>query len=174
MVLASLLVAAPEAVAYPQWNLALDAGAGVRRAPTLGPCFTGTLGLRSDVTFGERTPYAWRAGFFAGVGSTDFRTLEVSAGAVLHLPAHPSFPLLLSVGGVVDAVPEAGRAGVLGRVWWGSRSLNYHGVYGMAVGLWVQGRYHPGDQEADVLAGVDADLYFIAIPAIALYEWIRR
>mgnify|MGYP003352572830 CR=1 FL=1 len=26
---------------------------------------------------------------------------------------------------------------------------NLHSVYGMAVGLWVQGRYHPGDGTAD-------------------------
>ncbi|MEZ4407678.1 MAG: hypothetical protein R3A52_14550 [Polyangiales bacterium] len=44
----------------------------------------------------------------------------------------------------------------------------------MAVGLWVEARYFPGDQRADVIAGLDADLGFITLPLVVLYEWIRR
>ena len=133
-----------------------------------------TAAMRTDVTFGARSPFAWRAGFFGAVGTTDFVTLDVAAGALLHVPAHPTFPLLLSVGAIADVVPTPGRVGVVGRAWWGSRSLNYHSTYGMTAGFWVEGRYRPGENTADVLGGVDLDLRFLGLPFVMLAGWLQR
>lgn len=174
VVFAGVLLFAPAATAYPQWNLGLSVGGGARLAPELDREVLITLALRTDATFGARTPYAWRAGFFAWAGTTDFVTLDAAAGGVLHVPVSASFPLLVSAGVVADVLPEPGRLGALGRLWWGTRSLNYHSSYGMAAGLWVEGRYRFGDGGVDVLAGVDLDLRVLALPFILLAGALQR
>lgn len=173
VVFASLALVAPAAGAYPQWNLGLSLGAGAHLAPPAERELLITAALRTDATFGARTPYAWRAGFFGALGTTDFTTLDLAAGGVLHIPVNPTFPILVSAGAIVDVLPAPGRVGVLGRLWWGTRSLNYHSSYGMAAGLWVEGRYRPGEGTADVLAGVDLDLRVLAMPFIVLAGWIQ-
>ncbi len=173
VVFAGVLLVSPGVAAYPQWNLGLTLGGGARLAPVDAREVLITAAVRTDATFGARTPYAWRAGFFGWVGTTDFVTLDVAAGGVLQMPVSASFPLMLSAGVIADVVPEPGRVGVLGRLWWGTRSLNYHSSYGMAAGLWVEGRYRPGDGSADVLAGVDLDLRVLALPFIALAGLIQ-
>ncbi|MDB4929149.1 MAG: uncharacterized protein JWM10_1633 [Myxococcaceae bacterium] len=170
---ASALLVAPAAAAYPQWTLGLTLGAGARLAPPADREVLVVAALRGEATFGPRTPYAWRAGLFGAVGTTDFVTLDLAAGAILHIPVSASLPLLLSAGAVADAAPTPGRLGVLGRLWWGSRSLNYHSSYGMAAGLWVEGRYRPGEGTADVLAGVDLDLRVLTLPFVMLAGWIQ-
>lgn len=173
-VFASVLLLAPTATAYPQWNLGLSLGAGARRSPTGLREGLVTLAARTDATFGPRTPYAWRAGFFAAVGTTDLAALDVAAGAVLHVPVHPTFPVLVSAGGLLDVAPAPRGVGVLGRLWWGTRSLNYHASYGMAAGLWVEGRYRPGEGRADVLGGVDLDLRVLSLPFVLLAGLLQR
>lgn len=173
VVFAGVLLLSPAAAAYPQWSVGLSLGAGARLAPVDAREVLITMAMRTDATFGARTPHAWRAGFFGWAGTTDFVTLDVAAGGVLHVPVNASFPLLLSAGVIADVLPDVGRVGVLGRLWWGTRSLNYHSSYGMAAGLWVEGRYRPGDGSADVLAGVDLDLRFLALPFIALAGLIQ-
>ncbi len=174
VVFAGVLLLSPAAAAYPQWSVGLGLGGGARLAPVDAREVLITMAMRTDATFGARSPFAWRAGFFAWVGTTDFVTLDVAVGGVLHVPLNASFPLLLSAGVIADVVPEPGRVGVLGRLWWGTRSLNYHSTYGMAAGLWVEGRYRPGEGSADVLAGVDIDLRVMSLPFIALAGWLQR
>jgi hypothetical protein len=173
VVFASALLVAPAAAAYPQWTLGLSLGAGAHLAPPVEREALVTAAVRAEATFGARTPYAWRAGLFGAVGTIDFVTLDVAAGGILHIPVSPTFPVLLSAGIVADVAPAAGRFGVLGRLWWGSRSLNYHASYGLAAGLWVEARYRPGEGTADVLAGVDLDLRLLTLPFVLLGGWIQ-
>ena len=114
--------------------------------------------LRGDVTFGRRTPFAWRAGPFLALRTDDFVSMSAAAGAVLQVPVSPTFPMVFSLGGVSDVLPETQRArryGVLGRLWWGSRSLNYHRDYGMSVGLWCEIRHFTNEGSTDVVLGVE-------------------
>ena len=64
--------------------------------------------------------------------------------------------------------------GLTGRVWWGSRSVNLHAAYGMAAGLWVEGRYAPDGGALDVVVGLDGDLGFITLPVVVLWNWLTR
>lgn len=168
------LAAAPCASAYTQWSAAVTLGVGGTITPEPQREVLWTLGLRADVMFGPRTPYGARVGPFIAFRTDDFVDVSAMAGASVQLPVSPTFPLVLSAGGALDLLRDPIAPGAFGRVWWGSRSLNYHASYGMAVGLWVEARYFPGDQRADVIAGLDADLGFITLPLVALYEWIRR
>lgn len=174
VVFASVLLLAPTVAAYPQWNLGLSLGAGAHLAPPVDREVLITAAVRTDATFGARTPYAWRAGLFGAVGTTDFVALDAAAGGVLHIPVNPTFPVLVSLGAVVDLAPTPGRPGVLGRLWWGTRSLNYHSSYGMAAGLWVEGRYRPGEGTADVLGGIDLDLRVLTLPFVMLAGWLQH
>jgi hypothetical protein len=66
--------------------------------------------------------------------------------------------------------------GASGRLFWGVRSHNYHGVYALSIGLWVEGRHFFDPQgTTDIAAGIDVDLQVLAIPFVALYvELFRR
>ena len=59
-------------------------------------------------------------------------------------------------------------------IWMGSRSYNFDSVYGLAAGLFVEGRWGLGDgQQADILGGVQADLEIFALPFVLLYNALR-
>ena len=69
------------------------------------------------------------------------------------------------------AVHDRGGAtpAALGRLWWGLRAppeASSH--YEIAVGLWAEARYFPGDGTVDALAGVSVDFYALALPVIYL------
>lgn len=174
----ALAQAAPRpAHAYPQWTANATMGFGRVFGPAPWREWVFTMGLRGDVTFGPRTPFAWRAGPFIALRTDDFVSMSAAAGAVLQVPVSPTFPMVFSLGGVSDVLPETQRArryGVLGRLWWGSRSLNYHRDYGMSVGLWCEIRHFTNEGSTDVVLGVDGDLAFMSLPVVMLYEAIRR
>lgn len=174
---AASLSAAPTAQAYTQWSAAVTLGVGATLTPEPQREVLWSLGLRADVLFGPRSPFFTHAGPFVSLRTDDFDSLSAALGASLELPVDPTFPLVLSLGAATEFLrgPIAPTTvGAFGRLWWGSRSLNYHSSYGMAVGLWLEARYFPGDQRADLIAGLDADLGFITLPFVMLYEWIRR
>jgi hypothetical protein len=100
---------------------------------------------------------------------------EVSGAAGLSLclltaerPGGAGPFLVLSAGGAVHdrggATPAA-----LGRLWWGLRTTpEASSHYEIAVGLWAEARYFPGDGTVDALAGFSVDFYALALPVIYL------
>lgn len=174
---ASLALAPGAASAYAQWSAAVTLGGGARLAPEVLREGLFLAGLRADVLFGERTIRAARVGPFVAAYALDFEALTVSAGASVLAPVSTTTPLVFSLGAswdVLGAPPEVVPLGVLGRVWWGSRSANLHASYGMAAGLWIETRWRPGDGAVDLVAGLDGDLAFLSLPAVALWNWITR
>ena len=169
----SALCAAATAHADPQWNLALSAGGGARALHTQTPDGVFTLGLRGDVMFGPRTPYAARVGPWFALRSDDFDDFAAAAGLALQLPVSAAFPLMLSLGGAAVLAPDGPRTAALGRIAWGTRSYNDHSAYVMAGGLFVEARYFPGDGAADVIVGVDIDLRLITLPVVILHQYLR-
>ncbi len=170
------LVALPSpALAYTQWAAAITLGGGGRLTPEDRREGLFTLGLRADVLFGPRDPFSARAGPFVAAWTDDFVSLLAAAGASLLVPTSTTTPFVLSAGAIVSATERQHLpVGVMGRVWWGSRSLNYHSSYGMAAGLWVETRYMPDAGTVDVIAGIDGDLAFLSIPAVLFWNWITR
>jgi hypothetical protein len=102
----------------------------------------------------------------------------VRAGVSVLAPVSTTTPLVFSAG--VDVGPRSARRpsvvplGLLGRVWWGSRSANLHAHYGMAAGLWLEARWSPDGGAVDVVAGLDGDLAFLSLPVVALWNWITH
>ena len=170
-------VGAPARVlATPQVTSDLSVGGGARFVPGATPGVF-SMALRADVLFGPPGPYVPRVGPFVSVRTDDFNDLVPAAGVSFLVPLTSTTPLVLSVGGAVDLTAPS-RAGVLGRLWWGSRSYNYHFAYGLTVGVWVEGRYLPahgnGTDTADLIAGADFDLEVFSLPFILFYNWVAR
>jgi hypothetical protein len=117
-------------------------------------------GLRSEAFMAQPTYMAWMC------------------GDSLRQPAHRPCPLRLvqqrlpgGPGLRGGAVHDRGGAtpAALGRLWWGLRAppeASSH--YEIAVGLWAEARYFPGDGTVDALAGVSVDFYALALPVIYL------
>ncbi len=174
LTLALALVASP-AAAYTQWTAALTLGGGARVGPATQRALLVTTGLRADVLFGSRDPRSVRVGPFAAGYSDDLATLVAAAGLSVQLPVSTDAPLVLSAGATYDLTERARLpVGLTGRVWWGSRSVNLHAAYGMAAGLWVEGRYAPDGGALDVVVGLDGDLGFITLPVVVLWNWLTR
>lgn len=174
LILALALFPAP-AAAYTQWTAAVTLGGGARVRPSDQRELLITTGLRADVLFGPREALHVRAGPFVAGYSDDLATLVAAAGLSVLLPVSADAPFVLSAGATY-ALTETERSpfGLTGRVWWGSRSVNYHAHYGMAAGLWVEGRYAPDGGALDVVAGLDGDLGFLTLPVVFLWNWLTR
>lgn len=170
---------APRAAeAHPQWTVNATAGVGRALGPPEVREWRFTLGLRTDVTFGRRTPYAPRVGPWLAFRADDFARVSLAAGALVQLPVSPTFPVVALLGAAAETAGGAPRGGAVARLWWGTRTLNYHRTYGMSFGVWAEARYFPATgamaSGGDVVLGVDFDMAFASIPVVMLYEWIRR
>ena len=105
-----------------------------------------------------------------------FETLELGSGVEWLAPISESFPLILSAGLIERRAPSFGwEPGAEATIFIGSRSYNFTSWYGLAAGLFVQGRYGFGDaKQADLLAGAQVDLSFFAYPFLLAYEALRH
>jgi hypothetical protein len=152
-------------------------GGGARFAPTGGPA-QGFFALawRSDMLFGRTSPRAFGVGPALAVRLDHFADVTPSLGASVLFPVTEAFPLVLTPSFAVRWDGTSWAPGASGRLWWGVRSHNYHGVYALSIGLWVEGRrFFDPQNTTDIAAGVDIDLQALAIPFIALYvELFRR
>ena len=109
-----------------------------------------------------------------------FETFEVGGGLSWLIPLSEHFPLVLSAGmharGYEGPVPGswAWEPGVDASLFFGSRSLNFGSLYGLAGGLFVEGRWGLGDgRQADLLFGAAVDFELLAMPFILLVNAFR-
>lgn len=181
LVAAALLLAPSVAVAdplpdppsRPQANLGLVAG--LARVGTEGaPSHTWLdLGLRGDVLFGRNGPHAWGIGPMAGIGTYKFQDLALQAGGSLLIPIQEYLPLVVSAGPYARK-DGAWDPGAFASVFWGSRSFNYAGSYGMAAGILVEGRAGFGDaKERTMLFALHLDLQAMTLPVVMLINLFR-
>lgn len=134
-----------------------------------------SLSVRGDFIFGRTSVWSWGVGPFLSLRVDNFQRFGLNAGFSLLLPVSDTFPLLLSVGVASRTdLPRWGPGGLL-RAWWGMRSLNFHSVYTVGVGLFAEGRFFLDDERhLDFVAGAELDLQFLAIPFLAFYSWAAR
>jgi hypothetical protein len=124
------------------------------------------LGGYADVLFFRRRGSDMAVGPFAELLTTNFASMQVGGGLAWLIPMiAPDLPFVVSTG-------FSGRRGAAGwqpmvgaRLFWGSRSFNFHGAYGTTVGLFVDGRLGlAGSQAAEAVLGVQLDASFLAFP----------
>ena len=127
------------------------------------------LGARGDVLFGRSSHRDFGAGPY-GEAMTAWDDFSVGGGGSVLVPVHEYLPLVGSVGGYGRRFGGAWEPGVTAQVFWGSRSFNYHGWYGMAVGLSVQGRVGLGEQgERGMIVALHVDGQALALPFLMAY-----
>ena len=157
----------------PQANAGLAVGLARVTGEGSAPATPVSLGIRGDVLFGRNGPHAWGVGPALGIGTYRFRDLELQAGASVLVPIHEYLPLVFSAG------PYTRRAGTwdpgaYASVFWGSRSFNYDGDYGLAVGIVVEGRAGFGDvRERTLLVAAHLDLQVLVLPVLMAINAFR-
>jgi hypothetical protein len=163
------------AEAHPQIGAVLTGGAALTdlRAGH-GPRLAAHLGGRFDVLFLRSRPDQMALGPYLDVATHAFDTFETGGGLSWLVPAGgPAF--VFSAGGFARSSAFGWEPGASATVFWGSRSYNYHSVYGLGLGLFLQGRYGFGDgRQADAIAGVQVDLQYLALPFVLAYQAARR
>lgn len=163
---ASLAVATPEGRAGARASVcgAGESGALWQRTR---PCFA----LTGDVLFGRERNGDFGFGPFVEVSTAGFFDARFGGGASLLLPVHDDFPLVASAGVFTH---ELRAAAVGGTLFWGARSYNFHGRYGLALGVFAGATVDLGDrQETLVLVGADVDAFFVAAPFLLLADAVR-
>lgn len=171
---ASMLVGVP-ATAGPQISTGLTVGGGASELRAPSPIAAFHLGVRGELLFLRKRDGEWALGPYAELVTRNFDTLEVGGGLAVLVPVSELFPLVLSAGPHMRASERLGwQPGVATTLFFGSRSFNYHSVYGMAVGLFAQGRFGVGDsKQVDVLGGLQIDLQILALPFLYLVNAFR-
>ncbi len=133
-------------------------------------------GIRGDILFVRNRDADFGIGPYVEVlTTTGFSDFQAGGGASLLVPVSQYFPLVLSAGGYASRTAEWGwEPGACADVFWGSHGYNYHSVYTLAAGLFVDGRYALGDSHGvSIMAGARIDLELIALPFLLAYEAIR-
>lgn len=158
--------------AHPQINAGLTVGGGALVAPSDRSEALFHLGLHSDVVFGRDDPRDFGIGPYVEVLSADFVSLDTGAGITALLPIHDTFPMLVS-GGAAWSFREGDDDVVLAaRIAWGSRSYNYHAVYGLAALVFASARFGIDSGTVEIIGGASLDLAILVLPFVGLYTWI--
>jgi len=151
-----------------QGSVGLTAGALVR-----GDGLRMHFGGRGDLLFGRGSPRDYGLGPYLEV-LTGWDDISLGGGGSLLVPVHRYFPLVFSLGGY-GRYCSGWEPGVSGQLFFGSRSYNYHGHYGMAVGMTLQGRVgmvEGGERALVVALQVDGEAF--AIPVIMFVNLFRE
>jgi hypothetical protein len=158
-----------------QINAGLRAGAAGVGTGSPWPETLFALGLHGDVLFGRRTGKSFAFGPAAGVSTLGFRDVTGSAGASLLLPAHDYLPFVLSVGPTVRYHETFGtHAGGYASLFWGTKSLNYSGTWGMTGGIVLEGRTtFGGPKDHAVIVSAHVDLEVLVLPAVLIVNAFR-
>jgi hypothetical protein len=152
--------------AEPQGNVAATVGATLREGVDEVRVH---LGGRGDVLFGRSSHRDFGVGPYAEV-MTAWDDLSVGGGGSLLIPVHEYLPIVGSVGGYGRRFDGGWEPGLTAQVFWGSRSFNYHGWYGMTVGLSVQARVGVGeDGERGMVVALHMDGQALALPFLMAY-----
>lgn len=171
---ATLALASP-ASAAPQVGVAATTGLALTdlRASN-GPRFAYHLGARADALFLRDKPGQLALGPYVEAMTAAFDTFEAGGGASLLVPVGAP-ALVLSAGAFARTGVVGWEPGATAKLFWGARSFNYHAPYGLALGLFVQGRHGLGDaRQSDVIGGVEIDLGYLALPFLLGFEALRR
>jgi len=169
----AIVLSSRSASADPQVHTALTLGGAITDLRTVGPGVAFELGGRANLTFLRNRESDMGLGPFIDVQTVAFDRLDTGGGLDWVVPGLGG-AFILSGGGFGRFESGGPRAGALGRLFWGAHSYNFHGSYVHGAGLFAEGRFAlDASKSADVIIGAEIDLFYIAAPAIFLYEAIK-
>ena len=170
----TVLGASTRAEATPQIGAEATTGVALTDLRTNGPRVAYSLGARFDALFLRDGPRDMALGPYLDIATAAFDTLETGGGVEWLVPFDAT-AFVFSAGSFARKSSFGWEPGASATIFWGSRSFNYHSVYGLGLGLFAQGRYGFGDSHAtDAIAGVQLDLAYLALPFLFAYEAIRH
>lgn len=163
------------ASADPQASAGLTIGGAVTHVRD-GASGAFTLGGRADVLFLRERGRDMAVGPYVEALTIGFETLEAGGGAEWLLPVRDELSFVVSAGLFERRAPNVGwQPGAAAGLFFGSRSYNFHSWYGLAAGVFVQGRYGLGDsRQADIVIGLQLDLALVVAPFLFVYEAITH
>lgn len=174
LTLIGVLLAPRFASADPQLSTGLTLGGGVSGLRQTPPFPSFHLGVRASVLFGHAQDDRMRAGPYVEALTVAFESFEPGAGLEWLLPAITGAPFVIGAGGHARYSDAGWQPGVHGTLLFGSRSYNHSSIYGVAGGIFVQGRLAFGDaRQGDVLLGLYIDAAILALPVVLLINAFR-
>jgi hypothetical protein len=161
------------ASADPQFSAGLTLGPAFRHL-RVGPVKPALhLGGRFDVLFLRQSQRDMGLGPYVDIGTSGFDSLEAGGGLSWLIPAGGT-SFVASGGAEARVAGGTTQPGLTWGLFWGSRSYNFHSVYGFGLGLFAQGRYSLGDSKAfDLVTGVQVDFAVVALPFLLLVNGVR-
>ncbi|MCU0654604.1 MAG: hypothetical protein MUF64_04720 [Polyangiaceae bacterium] len=130
-------------------------------------------GIRADLLWGRKDPFTWGYGPMVGVSTQHFRDVNLAAGGSVLIPVSEYLPVVVQAGPYLR-LQEGAHPGVFGSLFWGSRSFNYHGNYGMAAGVVVEGRLGlDQEKERAVIVAAHLDAQVLTLPFVFLFNAFR-
>ena len=166
-----------DATADPQASLGLTIGGVVQDVVGPSPASGAFhLGGRASVLLLRNRGADMAVGPYVDVATASFHDLDLGGGAEWLIPVRDDLPLVLSAGAFSrNGDGRSWSPGMEGTVFFGSRSYNFHSWYGLAAGLFAQSRWIPASPSTlDLVFGVQIDGELLVLPALLLYEAIRR
>lgn len=169
------LLAPGKGGAAPQVNVGMTFG-GVVEDPASPPVHgQAHWGGRADVLFLRSRGSDMAIGPYVDLATSSFHDVDLGGGAEWLLPLRDDLPFVLSAG--FFARSGEGRSwapGLEGTLFWGSRSYNFHSLYGVALGLFAQTRYVPGPPEqTDFIFGIQMDGELMLLPSMLILQLLR-
>lgn len=166
-------LAATPAAADPQISGGVTGGYGLHRLND-GAESVGHLGLRADALFLRKRNTDGALGPYVEGLTVAFSDLQFGGGLSAQVPGLSTLAVVGSAGPFARTSALGLRAGLSGSLFFGLRPFNFHGSYGMANGLFVQGRLGVGEtRQAEVLFGAQIDLQIFALPFLLVWGSLR-
>jgi hypothetical protein len=134
------------------------------------------MGLRGDVLFGRGSPTDFGFGPYLELNTHAFREVQFGAGGSVLFPVLDALPIVLSAGvyGRKGDDDFGVEPGIVGGLFWGSRSYNFHANYVLTAGLIGQMRYGLGEsRETSIVVGAQLDLVVMSLPILFLINAAR-
>jgi hypothetical protein len=134
------------------------------------------LGLHGDVLFGRHANSDFGIGPYAEVLTHAFDSIQFGGGVSGLLPVLDTFPIVLSAGAYGRKGSDKYRVepGVVGELFWGARSYNFHSKYGLSGGLLAQLRYGLGpSRETAIVIAAQVDVGLLVLPIMFLITAAR-
>lgn len=133
------------------------------------------LGARADVLFLRSNPRQMALGPYLDVATGGFESVDAGGGVSWLLPLVDDLPFVLSAGGFArNGQGLSWAPGLEGTLFAGSRSYNFHSIYGMAIGVFAQSRWIPAPPAAlDLVLGVQIDAEVLALPVLFVVNAFR-
>lgn len=179
----AVLLASTDAAADPQVHGGVTIGYGARDLAD-GARGAFALGVRSGVLFLRDRDRDGGIGPYVDVLSLALSDLQLGGGVEWLLPGLEVPAIVLSAGALARRKSLADgpdwQPGAVARGFVGFRQLNFHSVYGMANGVFVEGRVGLVSssalafrRQAELVGGVQIDLAILALPFVLVWNAAR-